>query len=199
MRPIIAKIAFVIYDGMTTLDFVGAFEPLTKMKTMGLVPKLGWDVCSFKERVVRDQDGLRLIADKVGTSLGGYDLVVVPGGPGNRILLNNSGFINWIRTSEKAKLRVSICTGSLLFGAAGFLKDRKATTHHSAYKLLANYCPRVVKGERIVDEGDIITAGGISASIDLGLYLCEKFLGRTARNKIQRQMEYFSNLGKLAR
>ena len=181
---------------MTTLDFVGAFEPLSKMKTMGFIPKLKWDVCSFNEKVVTDQVGLRLIPSKVGGSLGGYDLVIVPGGPVSRVLMKDSGFVNWIRTAEESKLRTSVCTGSLLLGAAGFLRGKKATTHHSAYNLLAKYSSEVVKGmkgrDRIVDQGDVITAGGVSASIDLGLYLCQKFLGRRARNKIQEQIEYFA-------
>ena len=185
------KIAFIIYDGMTTLDFIGVYEPITKLKTMNLTPNLEWDVCSFKEKVVKDQVGLRLVPDRVGKSLGRYDVVIVPGGPGSRKLMNDVRFTHWIRTAEKAKLKGSVCTGALLLGAAGFLKEKRATTHHSAFHLLAKYCHAVVKNERIVDEGDVITAGGVTAALDLGMYLCQKYAGRRKTKMIRMQIEYF--------
>lgn len=70
-----------------------------------------------------------------------------------------------------------MCTGALLLGAAGFLEGKTATTHPSAYDLLAAYTSKVSK-ERLVDEGDVITGGGVSTSIDLGLYLCERLAAR---------------------
>ena len=86
-------------------------------------------------------------------------------------------------------MKASICTGSLLLGAAGFLKGKKATTHPEAFGELRKYCSSVVD-ERIVDEGDVITAGGVSSSIDLGLYLCEKLAGRAVKEQIRRQIDY---------
>jgi putative intracellular protease/amidase len=102
------KIAFIIYDGMTTLDFVGAYEPLTKLKTMNLDQCLKWDICSFNRGVVKDQVGLKILANKLGNSLGGYDAVIVPGGPGSRKLLSNERFISWIKTSKDSKLKASV-------------------------------------------------------------------------------------------
>ena len=78
---------------------------------------------------------------------------------------------------------------ALLLGAAGFLRGRRATTHPSAYKELEPYCAEVVR-ERVVDEGDVITAGGVSASIDLGLHLVKRLAGADARQRVAAQMDY---------
>ena len=193
------KVAFIIYDGMTTFDFIGAFEPITKLKTLELVPNLKWDVCAFKHKVVKDQIGLRIIADKFGKSLRGYDIVIIPGGPGSRILVKNTPFINWIKTADNPSLKVSVCTGALVLGAAGFLEGKKATTHHSAFELLAKYCSGVIRDKRIVDEGDVITAGGVTAALDLGMYLCEKYAGKGGAKKIRKQIEYFQYSYKTAK
>ncbi|MFD0131711.1 DJ-1/PfpI family protein, partial [Bacillus subtilis] len=81
-----------------------------------------------------------------------------------------------------------VCTGSLLFGSAGFLNGKTATTHPNAFEDLMKYCKVVDK--RIVDEGSVITARGVSSSIDLGLYLYEKLAGYEAKEKIRIQMDY---------
>ena len=94
-----------------------------------------------------------------------------------------------LRTASRVPIKASVCSGALLLGAAGFLEGLRATTHASSFDELAKYCREVVD-ERIVDEGAIITAGGVSSSIDLGLYLVEKIDSRDAAEKIARQMEY---------
>jgi len=103
--------------------------------------------------------------------------------------MRDTSFIEWLQTCESSQLKVSVCTGALLLGAAGFLKDKRATTHPSAFRELKPLCGRVLR-ERIVDEGDVVTAAGVTAGIDLGLYLVEKLAGRAARVQIARQMDY---------
>lgn len=183
------KIAFVIYEDMTALDFVGVFDPLTRLKTMGFLPQLNWEICAFSAGAVRDGAGLRIEPDKVGGSLENYDMVVLPGGFGSRKLIHDSEFIAWIKTAANCPLKTSVCTGSLLLGAAGFLKDLPATTHPSAYELLAQYCAEV-REDRVVDTGAVITARGVTSAIDLGLYLCERLAGPEASSRIRKQMDY---------
>ncbi|MCA9774853.1 MAG: DJ-1/PfpI family protein [Myxococcales bacterium] len=182
------KIAFVIYDGMTTLDFIGVYDPVTRLRTMGFVPDLTWDVCGPSDEIL-DGSGLRILPRSVYPILGAYTMVVVPGGPSAREFVGDEGFIEWLRTALPCKLKASVCTGSLLLGAAGFLHHKRAATHPSARGLLAPYCAEVSE-ERIVDDGDVITAGGVSSSIDLGLYLCEKLADADARRRIAKQMDY---------
>jgi len=121
------KIAFVVYNNLTLLDFAGAYDPLTRLKTMGFV-------------------------------------------------------------SEKTTV-AALCGGSLLLGAAGMLKGKRATTHPQLAGFLKHFAGEVLP-DRIVDEGNIITAGGVTAGIDLGLYLCERIAGRDVRETIAAQMDY---------
>ena len=181
------QIAFIIFDHMTALDFVGVYDPLTRLKSMNFVPDLAWDICA-RTRAVLDDRGLRFTATRVAEPLAGYDLLVVAGGYGTRTLMNDASFIGWLKTATDCPLKASVCTGSLLLGAAGFLQGKHATTHPSAYTELQAFC--AVEHTRVVDAGDVVTAGGVSAGIDLGLYLVEKFAGAEVRTRIARQMDY---------
>ena len=147
------KAVFVVFDRLTSLDFVGFYDPVTRLKSMGILDDFDWRICSTARSVVDDR-GLRIEAAAIGEPL-----------------------------------KVSVCTGALLLGAAGFLQGRRATTHPSAYQELEPYCGEVVR-ERVVDEGDVVTAGGVSASIDLGLHLVQRLAGADARRRIAAQMDY---------
>jgi cyclohexyl-isocyanide hydratase len=182
------KIAFIIFNGLTTLDFVGIYDPLTRLKTMGFLPDLAWDVCAHTD-IVKDDRGLILVPTAIQEPLQSYDVLVVPGGYGTRTLIHDRKFVEWIMTAGPCQWKVSVCTGALLLGAAGFLKEKRATTHPNALRELQPFCGRVLNN-RIVDEGNIITAGGVSAGIDAGLYLAERLAGSEARVKIARQMDY---------
>jgi len=182
------KIAFIIYDEMTALDFIGVFDPVTRLKTMGFLSDLQWEICA-QAKTVTDGSGLGFIATKVGGSLDAFDMVIVPGGFGSRKLMNDAGFIAWLRSAAPCKFKVSVCTGALLLGAAGFLKGKTATTHRNAFGDLQRFCSSVVD-QRIVDAGDVITARGVTSSIDLGLYLCEKLAGPEVKERIRQQMDY---------
>ncbi|HXZ36784.1 MAG TPA: DJ-1/PfpI family protein [Thermodesulfobacteriota bacterium] len=182
------KIAFVVFNGLTTLDFIGIYDPLTRLKTMGFMPDLGWDICAYTD-IVKDDRGLVMVPTAIQEPLQSYDVLVVPGGYGTRTLFQDKNFIEWIKTAEPCKLKVSVCTGALLLGAAGFLRDKRATTHRSAFQELEPFCQKVLD-HRIVDEGNIITARGVSSGIDEGLYVVERLAGAEARSKIARQMDY---------
>jgi imidazoleglycerol-phosphate dehydratase len=190
------KIAFILYDGITALDFVGVFDAFTHMATMGLVPEVAWDLCAQSPEIVTT-GGMRIMATRSGQPLEGYDVLVVPGGSGSRRFLLQDPeavtFIQWIQTARDVPLKTSVCTGALVLGAAGFLQGKPATTHPSAYEDLAPLCSRVLK-QRIVDAGDVITAGGVTSSIDLGLYLVEKFSGEQGRLAVQKQIAYSAYL-----
>lgn len=182
------RIAFVIYNGMTSLDFIGVYDPLSRLKTLGFIPDLEWEICAHTEAVT-DNTGLRMVPTKVREPLDAYDMMVIPGGFGSRKLVDDTDFIAWLKTAEPCPLKVSVCTGSLLLGAAGFLQGKRATTHFNALDILNKFCSQVVEA-RIVDEGDVITAGGVTSSIDLGLYLCQKLAGPEAKERIRRTMDY---------
>jgi len=182
------KIAFVIFDDFTFLDLIGFYDPVTRLKTMGFIDYLTWDTCAMKEKVIDDR-GLSVLASKVNEPFSNYDLLFVPGGMGTRILQNDKAFIDWIRTAGTARLKVSVCTGSLILGAAGFLKGKRATTHPNALEDLKTYCPNPSR-KRIVEEGDVVTGGGVATSLDLGLHIVERLTNSEVRRKIAKQMDY---------
>lgn len=182
------KMAYILFDQMTTLDFVGFYEAVTWVGILGAKENVSWDFCSNKEQITDDR-GLSIKINYVYPDLSVYDLIFVPGGFSTRQLRNDAEFISWIQTARNVKYKVSVCTGSLILGAAGFLEGKKATTNPSAYDLLAPYCSEVVK-ERFVRDGNVFTGGGVSASLDLGLYFVECVTNEEVARLVQEKMVY---------
>ena len=181
------RAAFIVFDGMTALDFIGFYDPLTRLKSMKIMENFNWNVCALQDEIVDDR-GLKLAPNCVGGALESYDMLVIPGGYGTRKLRHEPEFMEWIASAAAVPIKVSVCTGALILGAAGYLKGRRATTHPSAYDELAPYCATVVR-ERVVDEGDVITARGVSSAIDMGLHIVERLAGREARTRIATQVD----------
>ncbi|WP_227377272.1 DJ-1/PfpI family protein [Haladaptatus halobius] len=179
-------IAFVAYDGMTALDFVGVYDPLTRLDTMGFRDDISWDMCARTERVTANA-GLELVPDAVDESLSGYDMLVVPGGFVARELAEDEAFVSWLASADSERV-ASVCTGSLLLGAAGFLDGKRATTHPDAYDRLAEHCE--VAEERVVRDGRVVTAGGVTSGIALGLSLVTELTDEDTRDVIATQMDY---------
>jgi cyclohexyl-isocyanide hydratase len=182
------KLAYILFNGATWLDFIGVYDPISRLKLMNYLPDLSWDLCAIT-KTCADDFGLSILPTKIKNDLSGYDAIIVPGGRGTRKLVNDEFFIDWISSARNTPWKISICTGSLLLGAAGFLKGKKATTHFDEYDTLAQYGANVMK-DRIVEDGQVITAGAVSSSLDLGLYLCNKWSGPDAAEKIRIKMHY---------
>ena len=182
------KVGFIVFDQLTLLDFVGVYDAFTRLKTMQYVSGMSWEICA-RSAEVRDDRGVVLRASHVDKPLDEFDVIVAAGGFGTRPLVEDEDFMSWVKSAAACKLKASVCTGALLYGAAGFLEGKRATTHPNAFDNLRAYCAEVLD-ERIVDEGDVITSRGVTAGIDLGLYLCEKFAGAEARAAIKKQMDY---------
>jgi Transcriptional regulator containing an amidase domain and an AraC-type DNA-binding HTH domain len=182
------KMAFILFDKMTSLDFVGFCEAVTWMGILQARENVSWDFCSNKEQITDDR-GLTIAINHVYPDLSVYDLIFIPGGMSTRQLRYDTDFISWIQTARDVEYKVSVCTGALILGAAGMLHGKRATTNPSAYELLTPYCSEVVK-ERYVRDGNIFTGGGVSASIDLGLYLVETLTNKEVVQQVQAKMDY---------
>ncbi|GIO67094.1 dimethylglycine dehydrogenase [Paenibacillus cookii] len=182
------KMALVLFNGVTFLDFVGFYDVIYRLNLFDKTKGTTWDICGVTGEVT-DELGMQVKVNVIQPDLSEYDLVFIPGGMGTRKLKDDAGFIEWIKTAEPVKYKVSVCTGSLLWGAAGCLKDRKATTHPNVYDLLEPYCSEVVPS-RIVKDGNVITAGGVATSIDLGLFITELFAGKEAADVVKKQIDY---------
>ncbi|WP_141501412.1 DJ-1/PfpI family protein [Paenibacillus luteus] len=182
------KMAFILFDDMTTLDFAGFHNAVTWLKKLNLMENLTWDFCS-NERKIKDDRGMSINIDRVMPNLASYDLIFIPGGKATRELIHDIIFMNWIRTAIAVEYKVSVCTGALLLGAAGFTKNKTITTNPLALDLVKPYCKEVVS-VRAMRDGDIVTGGGITASIDLGLFFIESITNKEIAKEVQRYMDY---------
>ncbi len=182
------KIGFVVFNGITFLDLIGFYDVIYRLNLFEQTKGTTWDFCGLSEEIT-DELGLTIKVNKIRPELSAYDLIFVPGGMGTRKLRSDENFIGWLRQAADVRYIVSVCTGSLLIGAAGFLTGKKATTHPSAYELLEPYCQEVMNA-RIVKDGNLITAGGVSTSIDLALYLVELFVNKEAVETVKKQIDY---------
>jgi transcriptional regulator GlxA family with amidase domain len=185
----IKRIAMLAFPHMTFLDLIGGYDSLRRIAPMGIDRDVSVRIIGTEREVV-DDSGLVVKPDAVYEDLAPYDLLYVPGGFGTRTLVHDGKLLDYLKTWGDERPLASVCSGSLLLGAAGYLKDLRATTHHRALDLLRPLCREVVTDRRIVDEGRVVTAGGVSSSLDLGLYLVDKHWGAPARETIARQMEY---------
>ncbi|WP_420458953.1 DJ-1/PfpI family protein [Neolewinella sp.] len=182
------RIAYILYDDHTLLDFVGFYDPVSRLHSQGFLPDLAWHLCGTKA-TIHDNFRLHIAIDRVTPNLAAYDLVYVPGGFGSRVLQQDEEFLTWLRTAGGVRHLVSVCTGSLLLGAAGLLTGKRATTHFNAYDTLAPYVAEVVH-ERIVTDGNCITGGAVATSLDLGLHVCELLVGKDAAAAVRHSMNY---------
>jgi len=181
------------------LDFAGPFEVFSRTRMRPGVesrrssegaPFNVYSVARIKEPVIAT-GGLEIQPRYDFTNCPPVDLLVVPGGWGTRRLLDNDDTLSWIKKVAEGGARItSVCTGSLLLAKAGLLKNKAATTHWGALETLAALDPTIkVCRKRYVDQG-IVTSAGISAGIDMALYVVGELLGPEVSEDTSRYMEY---------
>jgi transcriptional regulator GlxA family with amidase domain len=179
------QVAFLLYDRFTALDWIGPNDVLN------LLPDTECVTVAEKAGPVANESGnVEIIASKTLDEVTSPDIVVIPGGFGNRLLLEHEPLHEWIRdVHETSQWTTSVCTGSLLLAAAGLLDGKRATTHWLARDVLASLGANAVP-DRIVEEGKIVTAAGVSAGIDMALRLVQKTHGDEAAQAVQLGIEY---------
>jgi transcriptional regulator GlxA family with amidase domain len=182
-------IAYVLYPGLTALDLVG---PLTVTATLGAFEPEYRTVTVARERGPVDSDmPVGLVPTATFDEVRDPFAVVVPGGQaGTFAACADESLLAWIReASSAAEVTASVCTGSLILGAAGLLRGRKATTHWGFRDLLPTFGATPV-ARRWVEDGDVITAAGVSAGIDMALHLVGRLAGAQAARRVQLMIEY---------
>jgi putative intracellular protease/amidase/uncharacterized protein (DUF952 family) len=184
------RVAFVAFSGMTLLDLVGVHDPLSRIRIMGIDANVVTDIVSATDAPPWSNDGAVLTVNAVRPSLLGYDLVVIAGGVATRELCKDETVLTWLRTRPANRAWASVCTGSLLLAATGVLKGRSATTHHTAFDLLAAYDKVTVVRDRVVHADNVVTAAGVTSALDLGISLVSWLTDETAAQRIRAQMEY---------
>jgi transcriptional regulator GlxA family with amidase domain len=180
-------IAIFAYDNMAALDAIGPFEvfanlPDTTITWVGLAPGI--------VRTEEGNGGVGINVDAPMEDVPAPDIIVVPGGHGEQPLRTNERLLSWLRAAhETTQWTTSVCTGSLLLGAAGLLDGRRATSHWLALDELRKFGAEPT-GERVVIDGKIVTGAGVSAGIDMALTLTAMIAGDEVAQTVQLGIEY---------
>ncbi|GII94620.1 DJ-1/PfpI family protein [Sinosporangium siamense] len=177
-------VAILIYEGFTALDVTGPFEVLSRLPA----PRVRF-VSAIPGMCPADQPGFGLVAEPL-ESMAEPDLIVVSGGSTTQRFLSDEAVLTWLRRAHQTSVRTtSVCTGALLLGAAGLLEGREATTHW--YELESLRCfGATPTSRRVVEDGKIITAAGVSSGIDMALLLCDRLQGPAYAQAVQLAIEY---------
>jgi transcriptional regulator GlxA family with amidase domain len=179
------QIAILIFEKLTVLDAIGPYEVLRS------VP--GWEVRFVGPEagpIRADSGSLGLLADHSIEEVTEPDMVLVPGGEGNRPLIEDERVLDWLRNvAQQARWTTSVCTGSLVLGAAGLLEGKRATCHWLYLERLREFGAQPTS-ERVVEDGTVMTAAGVSSGIDMALHLVNRELGEEAAQAIQLAIEY---------
>ena len=193
MTPAVKHIGIVLFDGVEELDAIGPWEVLAYWTVT--CPQDGYAVLclSADGGSVRCAKGLTVQAHASFADAPPLDVLVHPGGQGVAPQLTDSAYLDWIRRQRAGvPLLTSVCTGSLVYAAAGLLAGRPATSHWASLGMLRDLDPSidVREDERFVDDGDVVTAAGVSAGIDMALHLVARLAGTERAQEVRRGIQY---------
>lgn len=181
------RVGILLFDGVEELDFVGVYEVLAKAKQ--LHPPLDLSVRTrARKETITGALGMRFLAHDVRADLDNLDLVIVPGGPGRKQVVEDRELLAQLLDFGTEKPVASVCTGAVILKEAGLLAGRRATTHRNAFAELQDTA--TVVEDRVVEDGLVTTAGGVSASIDLGLHLLRKYFDGELADEVAARIEY---------
>ncbi len=186
-------IGIFVFPGVEELDFVGPWEVLRAWERMA--PDDGARVFTLaaEEGTIECAKGLKVVPDETWATAAPLDVLVYPGGMGTRQHLGDERIRSWVRdVARRGALMTSVCTGSLVYADSGVLDGRPATTHWGSLEHLASLGKdiEVRPGDRYVDSGDIITASGVSAGIDMALHLIRRLASEDRARQIRRYIQY---------
>lgn len=181
------RIGILLYDGVEELDAVGVYEVLAKAKQ--LHPTLDLEVRTrANKETITGTLGMKILAHEVRRDLDDLDLLIVPGGPGRKEVTQDAALLMRLLDFGTEKPIASVCTGAVILKEAGLLAGRRATTHKNAFHELRGTADLVQ--ERVVEDGLVTTAGGVSASLDLGLHLLAKYFDLGLAREVADRIEY---------
>jgi transcriptional regulator GlxA family with amidase domain len=187
------NVGILVFDGVEELDAVGPWEVLAAWAKF--YPDDGYAVSCFSRSggSVEAAKGLVISAHYSFADAPAYDVLLHPGGQGTRPLMADEEHLDWVRAQRAVvPLMTSVCTGSLVYAAAGLLRGRPATTHWGSLDLLAQTDPtiEVRPDDRFVDDGDVITSAGVSAGIDMALHLVKRLVSADRAREVRRYIQY---------
>ncbi|HEA30849.1 MAG TPA: DJ-1/PfpI family protein [Leeuwenhoekiella sp.] len=187
------KVGILLFNEVEVLDFAGPFEvfSLATKKDEKIFEVV---TISETEKIISARNGLKVMPSLQFDDKFNLDILIIPGGYGaEEVQIKNEKVINWIKQKyEEVDLLAYVCTGVFLLAEAGILKNKKATTHWMKLDKLENEFPnlKVIRNTKFVDEGKIITSGGISAGINMSFHIISKLCGTEIAEQTARKMEY---------
>ena len=187
------RIAIALFDGAEELDWAGPWEVLAAWSQQWPADRVEVFTVARTNELVTCAKGLKVLPDHSWESAPPLDVLVYPGGRGTRRELKDEAVLAWVRdASERGVLMTSVCTGALVYAAAGLLRDRPATTYWNELALLQVLEPTIeLRGdERFVDSGEVITAAGVSAGIDMALHLVARLHSVERAKEVRRYIQY---------
>jgi transcriptional regulator GlxA family with amidase domain len=188
--------AILVFDEAEVLDFCGPFEVFSVTNELNNYELFNVYTVAEGKRTIRAKNGLKVQPDYGFRSCPAPDILLIPGGSGTRKVMQDSRALSWIKSAAAgAELLLTVCTGSLVLAGTGLLDGLKATTHHEIIPLLRETAPNteVLPGKRFIDNGSVIVSAGISAGIDMCLYVVARLHGEGIASRTALYMEYSWN------
>ncbi|MFW5432815.1 DJ-1/PfpI family protein [Paenibacillus apiarius] len=195
-------VGILLFNDVEVLDFAGPFEvfavtgqTLTTASSPFLVKTVSED-----GKIVTARNGLKIQPDYSYADAPQFDILIIPGGPGSRTEMYNKATIKWVQERmDKVDIMASVCTGALILAEAGLLDGKTVTTHWNSYDRLENDYPSltVKRNVKFVDEGKIVTSGGISAGINMSFHLVKRLLGKEVAANTAKMMDYDIDLDQI--
>jgi transcriptional regulator GlxA family with amidase domain len=185
--------AILLFNDIEVLDFAGPFEVFSTANTEH--GETIFNVYTFAEKrgIISARNGLKVTPDFTFENSPEPDILVIPGGNGRKIEMNNPVLLNWIKEKfTSLEYLLSVCTGAFIVGKTGLLDGMEATTHHYSYDEFENTFPNIklIKNTKYVDNGKIITSAGVSSGINMSLYVVGKLFSEELKLKTASHIEF---------
>lgn len=187
------NVGIFLFDNVELLDFAGPYEVFSVTSELNNDNLFRVFTITKNGNAIKTVNGLKVIPDYSFKNHPKIDIFIIPGGEGTKNEINKHDVLEWLEKNyDISKITVSICSGARLLGRMGLLNNLQSITHHEVIPHLQKIAPKTIinKEERFIDTGKIMTSAGISAGIDLSLYIVEKLCGEKIKNKTKIYMEY---------
>ncbi|AZO95121.1 DJ-1/PfpI family protein [Halocella sp. SP3-1] len=187
------NVGVFLFDKVELLDFAGPYEVFSVTSELNDNNLFKVFTISQDGNIIKTVNGLQIITDYSFKNHPKIDILIIPGGEGTKSEINKHTVLKWLnRNYGKSKITFSVCSGARLLGRLGLLDNLESITHHEVIPHLQKIAPKTIinKNMRFIDNGKLMTSAGISAGIDLSLYIVEKLCGKKIKNKTKVYMEY---------
>ena len=187
------NVGIFLFNDIELLDFAGPHEVFSVTSELNHYQLFKVFTISSDGSGIKSVNGLKVLPDFSFANHPPIDILVIPGGVGTRSEINKREVLDWIgKTCKESRITMSVCSGARILGILGFLDYLDSITHHEVVDHLKEIAPNTIinLGKRFTDNNNIMTAGGISAGIDISLHIVKKIYGEAVVNKTIRYMEY---------